>query len=128
VSRARRLLPALALTAILVAILANFLGRHEPLGIDFHTYKAAAVIGLEEGWSEIYDQAVVAVAQIQLDPGEVAQPFLSPPTVAWLVAPLVWALMLLWSKPWLDRFRYGPFEWLWRSLARWQLQPMRKAP
>jgi hypothetical protein len=89
VSRARRLLPALALAAILIAILANFLGRHEPLGIDYHTYKAAAVIGLKEGWSEVYDQAAVAVAQIQLDPGEVAQPFLSPPTVAWLVTPLV---------------------------------------
>ncbi|MGQ0589424.1 MAG: DUF418 domain-containing protein [Sphingosinicella sp.] len=40
---------------------------------------------------------------------------------------VMWALMLLWSKPWLDRFRYGPFEWLWRSLARLELQPMRKA-
>ena len=45
---------------------------------------------------------------------------------AWLLAPPVWALMLLWSKPWLDRFNYGPFEWAWRSLARWQLQPMRR--
>jgi len=36
-----------------------------------------------------------------------------------------WALMLLWSQPWLARFRYGPLEWLWRSLARRQLQPMR---
>ena len=36
-----------------------------------------------------------------------------------------WALMLLWSKPWLHRFRYGPLEWLWRSLARRQVQPMR---
>ena len=88
-SRARRLLPPLALAAILIAILANFLNRHEPPGIDYHTYKAAAVVGLEQGWSEIYDQARVAAAQIQLDPGEVAQPFLSPPTVAWLVAPLV---------------------------------------
>ena len=34
--------------------------------------------------------------------------------------------MLLWSKWWLDRFAYGPFEWVWRSLARWELQPMRK--
>jgi hypothetical protein len=89
VSRARRLLPPLALAAILIAILVNFLNRQEPLGIDYHTYKAAAIIGLEHGWSEIYDQAAVAVAQIQLDPGEVAQPFLSPPAVAWLVAPLV---------------------------------------
>jgi uncharacterized protein len=45
---------------------------------------------------------------------------------AWLLVPPVWALMLLWSKPWLDRFNYGPFEWLWRSLARGKLQPMRK--
>ncbi len=39
----------------------------------------------------------------------------------------MWAAMLLWSKPWLDRFQYGPLEWLWRSLSRRQLQPMRKA-
>ncbi len=44
----------------------------------------------------------------------------------WLVALAMWVVMLLWSKPWLDRFRYGPIEWLWRSLARWELQPMRK--
>ena len=44
----------------------------------------------------------------------------------YLIAPLVWAIILLWSKPWLDRFRYGPLEWLWRSLARGQLQPMRR--
>ncbi|VAV94148.1 hypothetical protein MNBD_ALPHA04-1548, partial [hydrothermal vent metagenome] len=36
-----------------------------------------------------------------------------------------WALMLLWSKPWLMRFKYGPLEWLWRSLARGEIQPMR---
>lgn len=42
----------------------------------------------------------------------------------YLVVFAMWALMLLWSKPWLDRYRYGPFEWLWRSLARWQVQPM----
>ncbi len=46
----------------------------------------------------------------------------------WIPLVATWVLMLLWSKPWLDRFRYGPFEWLWRSLARWELQPMRKAP
>ena len=103
--------------AILIAILANFFNRHEPPGIDYHTYKAAAVVGLAQGWSHIYDQALVAVAQIQLDPGEVAQPFLSPPTVAWLVVPLVplpyslsyyvWAVLMLsayvaavaWSTP-----------------------------
>ncbi|HEX9932468.1 MAG TPA: DUF418 domain-containing protein [Allosphingosinicella sp.] len=46
----------------------------------------------------------------------------------WLVVLAMWGLMLLWSKPWLERFRYGPFEWLWRSLARWEVQPMRRGP
>ena len=47
-----------------------------------------------------------------------------PRAAIYLVAPLVWLVMLAWSKPWLDRFQYGPLEWLWRSLARWELQPM----
>ncbi|MBO0750153.1 MAG: DUF418 domain-containing protein, partial [Porphyrobacter sp.] len=46
----------------------------------------------------------------------------------WLFVPAIWAAMLLWSKPWLDRYNYGPFEWAWRSQARWKLQPMRKGP
>ena len=37
----------------------------------------------------------------------------------------MWGLMLAWSKPWLDRFAYGPFEWLWRSLSRGRPQRMR---
>lgn len=45
---------------------------------------------------------------------------------AWLAVPCVWALILFWSKPWLARFRYGPFEYAWRSLARRALQPMRR--
>jgi uncharacterized protein len=45
----------------------------------------------------------------------------------WLVVIPMWGLMLLWSKPWLERYSYGPFEWLWRSLARGRVQPMRKA-
>jgi uncharacterized protein len=45
----------------------------------------------------------------------------------WLVVIPMWGLMLLWSKPWLERYSYGPFEWLWRSLARGKVQPMRKA-
>ncbi len=45
---------------------------------------------------------------------------------SWLLVPIVWAIMLAWSKPWVDRFAYGPLEWAWRSLARWELQPMRR--
>ena len=37
-------------------------------------------------------------------------------------------VMLLWSPRWLARYRYGPFEWLWRSLARGERQPMRAEP
>lgn len=42
----------------------------------------------------------------------------------YLVVFAVWALILLWSKPWLERFAYGPLEWLWRSLARGRAQTM----
>ena len=34
----------------------------------------------------------------------------------------------LWYSPlWLQRYRFGPVEWLWRSLTYWQRQPMRRA-
>lgn len=35
----------------------------------------------------------------------------------------VWVFILIWSKPWLARFHYGPFEWAWRSLVKWSPQP-----
>ena len=46
----------------------------------------------------------------------------------WQLYPIVlaiWAALLIWSRAWLAHFRYGPFEWLWRSLARRSLQPIR---
>ncbi len=45
---------------------------------------------------------------------------------AYLIVPFVWTIMLICSKPWLARFRYGPVEWLWRSLTLFSLQPMRR--
>ncbi|WP_174297837.1 DUF418 domain-containing protein [Sphingomonas bacterium] len=39
----------------------------------------------------------------------------------------LWFAMLLWSRAWLARFRYGPMEWAWRSLARGRLAPIRGA-
>jgi uncharacterized protein len=44
----------------------------------------------------------------------------------WLFVIGAWVLMLLWSKPWLERYRYGPLEWLWRSLARMKVQRLRR--
>ena len=36
----------------------------------------------------------------------------------------IWTFQLAWSPVWLRRFRFGPLEWAWRSLAYWQRQPM----
>lgn len=38
----------------------------------------------------------------------------------------IWALQLVWSPLWLSMFRYGPFEWVWRSLSFGRLMPMRR--
>jgi uncharacterized protein len=38
----------------------------------------------------------------------------------------VWSLQFVWSPLWLRTFRFGPVEWLWRSLTYWQRQPMRR--
>ena len=40
---------------------------------------------------------------------------------------IVWLGMLVWSPLWLAVFRFGPLEWLWRSLTYGRLQPIRKA-
>jgi uncharacterized protein len=43
-----------------------------------------------------------------------------------LVVAAIWAFQLAISPIWLERFRFGPAEWLWRSLTYWQRQPMRR--
>ncbi|MGI9221085.1 MAG: DUF418 domain-containing protein [Woeseiaceae bacterium] len=35
-------------------------------------------------------------------------------------------LQLFYSSWWLARYRFGPVEWLWRSLTYWNRQPMRR--
>jgi uncharacterized protein len=37
----------------------------------------------------------------------------------------VWVIMLIICPVWLRHLRFGPFEWLWRTLTYWKLQPMR---
>jgi uncharacterized protein len=39
----------------------------------------------------------------------------------------VWAFNLAFSALWLRVYRFGPFEWVWRSLTYLELQPMRKS-
>ncbi len=35
-------------------------------------------------------------------------------------------LMLAWSKPWLERYRFGPLEWLWRCLTYRRLLALKR--
>ena len=49
-----------------------------------------------------------------------------PRSGAFALAGVPIALMLVWSPLWLARFRQGPFEWLWRGLARGCFTPIRR--
>ena len=45
-----------------------------------------------------------------------------------LIVLAIWAIQLIVSPIWLRHFRFGPVEWLWRSLTYGQLQPMAHKP
>jgi len=124
----RLLMPAFLLGTALYVMVIDLLhmpnGRYRGqtwAGVDFHTYLAAALVGLQHGWFEIYDQALVRSVQGQLVPNQFTQPFLSPPVDSWLAAPLaalpynvallVWAAFLLvalvFALAWTSSYR-GP--------------------
>ena len=44
-----------------------------------------------------------------------------------LVVVAIWVVQLVIAPVWLAHFRFGPAEWVWRSLTYWQRQPMRRA-
>jgi uncharacterized protein len=48
-------------------------------------------------------------------------------TPAFALGVAVFALQMLFSAWWLKRYRYGPVEWLWRTLMYGARQPMRPA-
>jgi len=95
----------LALGIVAVAVCLDVLHRNDPIGVDFHTYVAAGQVGVEQGWPNIYNQVMLDVEQVELSPSHIVQPFLSPPAVAYVTAPLgflpydvayvVWAVLLL---------------------------------
>jgi len=99
--KSRRTWSWIGLGVVVVALAVDIAYPRARTGIDFHTYYAAAVVGLQQGWSHIYDQALVAAVQRQEVPTEWSQPFLSPPTVAWLVTPLtlfnIWVAFGIWA-------------------------------
>ena len=41
------------------------------------------------------------------------------------VVAIIWIVQICWSVIWMRFFQIGPFEWLWRSLTFWRLQPFR---
>jgi uncharacterized protein len=45
------------------------------------------------------------------------------PSLLIALALIVYALLALWSVWWLRRYRHGPAEWVWRSLAYGEWQP-----
>ncbi|RKG98262.1 DUF418 domain-containing protein [Corallococcus sp. CA053C] len=51
-----------------------------------------------------------------------------PPSRCLALTLAVFALQIPFSHAWLSRFRFGPAEWLWRSLTYGRIQPMRLAP
>jgi uncharacterized protein len=38
----------------------------------------------------------------------------------------IWLFQLIVSPIWLKHYRFGPLEWMWRSLTYWQRQPLRR--
>ena len=121
---ARRVGMVIVFVIILYGLALNFWNRHEPTAVDYHTYYAAARVGVDSGFSQIYNQSLISIESLKLVPGQVAQPFLSPPTVAWLVTPFLalpyWLSYYLWELLTLVALLAA----LWwastsRGLARW---------
>jgi uncharacterized protein len=48
------------------------------------------------------------------------------PTLLWPLAAVILLVQLLACRWWLQYFRFGPAEWLWRSLTYGKAQPMRR--
>jgi hypothetical protein len=81
----------------------------QPVHPDFRIFYVAAEAGLRHGWASIYDVAMLRTLSKSLPPGQdyitSALPFIHPPLLAWLVAPLtllplgvayaVWCAVLL---------------------------------
>ena len=88
-----------ALIVIVVAIALDLQNGPPETGIDFHTYEAASLVGIQQGWTHLYDQGLVKVAQQELVPAQRTQPYLSPPPVAaWTLLTLgAFALALIYS-------------------------------
>ncbi|SHF95536.1 DUF418 domain-containing protein [Ornithinibacillus halophilus] len=43
-----------------------------------------------------------------------------------LICVVIFAGQIVFSTLWMKRFRFGPFEWIWRTLTYLKIQPMKK--
>jgi len=68
---------------------------------DFRLAYAAATVGINSGYSHLYDLAAQKSAIESLGSGFNPQPFISPPPLAWLVTPLIvlpfGAALVVWT-------------------------------
>ncbi|MFI4897359.1 MAG: DUF418 domain-containing protein [Phycisphaerales bacterium JB059] len=141
----------LTLTLVLLALLDRtvqlpgfiFMGAGQLVGIPTALgYASALILLVRRGWLTPLTHALSAVGRMALSNyllqtilcttlfygygvglfGRVQYPAL------WLVVGGVWLTNIVFSLLWLRFFRFGPAEWLWRSLTYLKLQPMRRAP
>ena len=62
----------------------------------------------------------ILILRVALDPDDLSRSWVL------LFVLAVWVLQLLWSPAWLARFRFGPFEYLWRVATYRRSQPLRR--
>lgn len=77
---------------------------------DFRLAYGAALVGIRNGYSHLYDLAAQQSAIQSLGPGFNPQPFISPPPLAWLATPfvvlpfppalIIWTALLLAALVW----------------------------
>jgi hypothetical protein len=89
---------------------------------DFRLAYAAATVGLQSGYGHLYDLAAQKAAIEGLGAGFNPQPFISPPTLAWLVTPLlalpfpaalvIWTLLLVALLCWTWYLLAPPGKWV----------------
>lgn len=117
-------------------------------GITYEISRLAMVIGhlglflsiIRAGWVKPVQRALAATGQMALS-NYIAQTLICTALFfgfgfgmfnqlerheLFYVVAAIWALEITWSPIWLKNYRFGPLEWLWRSLTYWERQPMRR--
>jgi uncharacterized protein len=51
-----------------------------------------------------------------------------PAALVFPAAIALFTAQVVFSRWWLSKFRFGPLEWIWRSVTKWSVQPMRIRP